>query len=286
MRRRILWLALCLIMIIAMLPTAFADGSEDNRRVFDEDDILSDSEEAKLQEHIDKIKEKYNSDTVIRVMNMSITEESFQSFCMDYYNTESRGSHKFGDDGLMIILNMCADDDGRDYVICGVAPEGQQPILDEYFAEIAEEKGFLRNLQNSAWFDAFDTVLNLSEDFLEQAATGERFSKQNPYKEPKKPMSGTKFTILSIIEAGIALLIGKGYASGLRASMNTAIKRTEATEYIDKSSFNLARTSDMFMYSNVTRTPIPTETRSGGGGGSSFGGSSGGHSFSGHSGHF
>ena len=83
-----------------------------------------------------------------------------------------------------------------------------------------------------------------------------------------------------------ALLFGKGYAGKLRNSMNTAIKRTEATEYIDQSSFYLTRSQDMFMYSNTTRTAIPTETRSGGGGGSSIHTSSGGHSHSGGGGHF
>ncbi|MBP5489377.1 MAG: hypothetical protein J6Y10_02100, partial [Lachnospiraceae bacterium] len=93
------------------------------------------------------------------------------------------------------------------------------------------------------------------------------------------------FSVLAIIEALVGLLFGKGYASKLRASMNTAVIRTEATEYIDKSTFNLANSSDMFLYSNVTRTPIPTETRSGGGG-SSIHTSSGGHSHSGGGGRF
>ena len=82
----------------------------------------------------------------------------------------------------------------------------------------------------------------------------------------------------------MALLFGKGYAKKLRNSMNTAIKRTEATEYINQGSFNVTQASDMFLYSNVTRTPIPTETRSSGG--SSIHTSSGGHSHSGGGGHF
>ena len=117
---------------------------------------------------------------------------------------------------------------------------------------------------------------------LKQAKTGEPYSYSNPV--PKEPMTKKTFTVLAFIEALVGLLFGKGYASKLRASMNTAVTRTEATEYIDKSSFNLTNSSDMYLYSNVTRTPIPTETRSGGG--SSIHTSSGGHSHSGGGGRF
>ena len=145
-----------------------------------------------------------------------------------------------------------------------------------------DRTSFVTELKNGNYYEAFDVALDNVEKFLKQAATGEPYSYDN--KVPSEPMSKKTFTILSVIEFFVALLFGKGYASNLRASMNTAVKRTEATEYIDKSSFALTRSQDMFLYSNVTRTPIPTETRSGGG--SSIHTSSGGHSHSGGGGHF
>ena len=283
MKKRLWILIMCVVTMLMMTLPASAD-SMDDKRVFDEDDILTDAEEEELQKHIEAIREKYDSDTVIWVFNKeNIDEQMLIELCTSTYNAGSKGSYKFLDDGLMIALNMCDDEDGRDYCVFGVAPEGEDPVLGEYFVDIVEDKtNFLSNLKNQKWSSAFENVLDLSEEFLEQAKTGERFSKNNPY---KKNMSTTKFIILSAIEAGIALLFGKGYASKLRASMNTAIKRTEATEYINQSSFNVTNAQDIFMYSNVTRTPIPTETRSSGGGGG-FSSSSGGHSFSGKTGHF
>lgn len=285
MRKRF-WILLLFAVAMLAMTTLVSAGSADDKRVFEDDgeDILTDAEEEKLQNHIEEIKEKYDSDTVIWVFNKeNIDSNTLIQLCMDAYNSGVKGTYKFRDNGLIIALNMCNDEDGRDYCICGVALEGEDPVLGEYFADVVENKtSFLSNLGEQKWYSAFENVLNLSEEFLEQAKTGERFSKSNPY---KKNMSKKGFFVLSIIEAGIAFLFGKGYAKKLRSSMDTAIKRTEATEYINQGSFNVTQASDMFLYSNVTRTPIPTETRSGGGGGG-FSSSSGGHSFSGKTGHF
>lgn len=287
MKRRILGIILCLVAVLVLFTSSAAAVSEDDRRVFDQDNILSDSEEEKLQKHIEQIWEKYKSDTVILVVNIeNLPVESLPEYCKDFYLQGIKSRYEFLDYGLMIVLNMCDDADGRDYCICGVALEGEESVLGEYFADTVERvTDFQKCLGDGKWYDAFEEVINLSEEFLEQDKTGERFSESNPYKKKSKPMSGTKFTILSLLEVGAGLLFGKGYASKLRSDMNTAVKRTEATEYIDRNSFNITNAQDLFMYSNVTRTRIPTETRSGGGGGG-FHSSGGGHSFSGKTGHF
>ena len=287
MKKRFWILLICLVTaMMLMLSGAGADSSTDSKRVFDEDDVLSDDQEEKLEQRIKKIRQEYEFDIVIRVVNIeNLPYESLQTFTDDYYDTGIESKYRFGEDGLLIFLNMCNDEDGRDYWFNGC--EKGAVWFDTYFFDyMAEETGFISSLKAGDYYKAFDETLDIVEIFLEEATTGEApYSKDHPYKKPKQPMSGTKFTVLSIIEAIVAFFFGKGYASKLRSSMNTAIKRTEATEYINQSSFNVTRATDMFMYSNVTRTPIPTETRSGGGG-SSIHTSSGGHSHSGGGGHF
>lgn len=290
MRKRLWILLLCLTAVMMFALTgAYADeSSSDATRVFQEngEEILDDAQIEKLEARIKKIRQEYEFDVVIRIVNIeNLPYDSLMVYTDDYYDTGINSKYHFGNDGLLIFLNMCDDEDGRDYWFNG-CDKGSE-IFDKYFFEYMENNtGFLSNLKSGNYYKAFDETLDIVEIFLEQAETGEPYSYDNPYKKPKQPMSGKKFTILALIESGIALLFGKGYASKLRNSMNTAIKRTEATEYIDQSSFYLTRSQDMFMYSNTTRTAIPTETRSGGGGGSSIHTSSGGHSHSGGGGHF
>lgn len=285
MRKRIVLLLLCIVTAFVFLCPAMADGSVDDKRVFDEDDILDSSEEDKLQDRIEEIQKTYNFDVVILIVNKeNLPYDSLMAVTDDYYNNGITSKYAFKNDGLLIFLNMCNDEDGRDYWFNG-CDRGAE-IFDNYFFNyMRDNTGFLNKLKNANYYGAFDETLDYVEIFLKQAETGKPYSDSNPYKKPKEPMSGTKFTVLALIETGIAFLFGKGYANKLRASMNTAIKRTEATEYINQSSFNVSRAQDIFMYSNVTRTPIPTETRSGGGSGSSIH-SSGGHSHSGGGGHF
>ena len=254
MRRRHLLLALCLVLLLAFSAVASAAGSVDNTRVFDETDDLSDSQEEKLQERIEDIQDKYDFDVVIRIAYVEIPYESLEAFTDDYYDSGISSKYAFGDDGFLV-----------------------------FFDYIKDRTSFQTKLKNNDYYEALDIMLDNVEKFLKQAKTGEPYGYDNPV--PKEPMSKKTFSVLAIIEALVGLLFGKGYASKLRASMNTAVIRTEATEYIDKSTFNLANSSDMFLYSNVTRTPIPTETRSGGGG-SSIHTSSGGHSHSGGGGRF
>ena len=272
MKKRVLVILLCLITAVLMTSWVSADESDANCRVFDEANRLNDSDESKLQERIEAIREKYGMDVVIRIINMpDLAYESLEAYTDDYYNIGITGKYRFGQDGLLIFMNIVADDGSLDYWFNG-CDKGAE-IFDTYFIEYVKERtnfvSELRKHTNEDSYKALDIALDNVEKFLEQAATGEPYSHNNPV--PKEPMSKLKFVILSAIEAGIALLFGKGYASRLRASMNTAVKRTEATEYIDKDSFCLTNSSDMFLYSNVTRTPIPTETsRSSGGGGSSI----------------
>ena len=280
-----LWMLLVSLMLVMMvaLSGAFAEDA-DSRRVFDDVDALTDSEEQHLQSRIDELRQKYDFDFVIKIANIEgATEENLTVISDDFYDNGITSKYAFKNNGLIIFLNLWEEDRVCWFNGC----DDGAVIFDNYFRDYMRDKtDLVKYLKAHDWSKSFDEILDYAEIFVEHAQTDTPYGYNNPYEPPKKPMSGTKFTILSIIEAGIALLIGKGYASGLRASMNTAIKRTEATEYIDKSSFNLARTSDMFMYSNVTRTPIPTETRSGGGGGSSIHMSSGGHSHSGSGIHF
>ena len=286
MKKRVLVILLCLITAVLMTSWVSADESDANCRVFDEANRLNDSDEAKLQERIEAIREKYGMDVVIRIINMpDLAYESLEAYTDDYYNNGITGKYRFGQDGLLIFMNIVADDGSLDYWFNG-CDKGAE-IFDTYFIEYVKERtnfvSELRKHTNEDSYKALDIALDNVEKFLGQAETGEPYSDKNPV--PKEPMSKLKFVILSAIEAGIALLFGKGYASRLRASMNTAVKRTEATEYINKDSFCLTNSSDMFLYSNVTRTPIPTETsRSSGGGGSSIH-MSGGHYHSGGGGH-
>ena len=281
MKKRILLLVLaCLAVMLLMMTAAGADDPA-SKRVFDDEKILGDDEVQKLEDRIQGIREKYNFDIVIKTANIEgATEDMLRDISDDYYDSNINGPYHFGAKGFLIYLNLWEEDRVCWFNGC----DGGDVIFDTYFRDYMRDKTKLVTyLKNHDWYNAFSEILDYAEIFIEHAEHDEPYSYNNPYKQP---MSKKTFTFLSLIEAGIALLFGKGYASRLRSSMNTAIKRTEATEYINQDSFNVSNSQDLFMYSNVTRTPIPTETRSSSSGGSSIHTSSGGHSHSGSGIHF
>lgn len=281
MKRKLLLLICCMVLLGTMMCSgAFAAETE---RIFDEAGILSDSDIDELQNRIEKFRSENGIDVVIWTVNQeNLPYDMLMTYTDDWYD-DGILTKGFGEDGLLVFLNMCDDEDGRDYWINGC--ERGADLFDTYFFECVEDKSkFVSNLKSGDYSDAFLEVIELADKFAKQAETGEPYSESNPYKEKMGVLAAI---IAAVIEFFVSLGIGSGYAGSLASKMNNAVAKQDAREYIVMDKSNIENLGETFLYSNVTRTKIVTNTGTrSGGGGSSIHISSGGHSHSGGGGHF
>ena len=102
-------------------------------------------------------------------------------------------------------------------------------------------------------------VVELTEDFLAQAKTGKPYDIDNKVKTIKD------YLIYEGIALGASLVLALVIVLVMKASMNTAIKKTTSHEYVRSGSMNLTEKRDVYMYSNVSKVKVESNSSSSGG---------------------
>ncbi len=262
--KKLISLAFVIVTVLSISLSVFAETP----RVVDGADLISDSVAAELETKIAEIATTYNFDVVIVTEN-SIGDKTPTAYADDYfdYNGYGYGENR---DGMLLLVAM--DQRGwaistRGYGLTAFTDYGTDYIGEEVTASLANED----------YDTAFTDYVNLSEEFLAQAATGEPFDVNN-----EKTTSGDiLFTILII--ALFSALLATIVTMILKAQLKTANKQGLANQYVRNGSFKLTNQRDIFLFSNVIKTP---KAQNNGGGGTSSHTSSSGASHGGSSGRF
>ena len=214
-------------------------------RLVDDADILSDSEEAKLLEKLDRISESYGIDVAV-VTTFSLGDRTPQEFADDYYDYNG-----FSDDGFVMLLAMEERDrwfSGKGKGIEIFTDYGQDYLWDNVTPELKKGK----------YYEAFDEYANISEDFIKE------WEKGTPY-DNRHRVKGRLPMIWIPIAIGGGLLIGLIYAQSIKAQLTSVSMQHGADDYIRQNSFKLTVDRDTFLYRNVQREYIPPAEKSGGG---------------------
>ena len=243
--KKVLSFILVCILIALFSFTAFASKDV---LLIDEADVIPDSMEEELNEKLLKASEKLNYDLVF--LTVDYAGSDIQAFADDYYdyNGFGRGSQY---DGGIIVVSM--EDRSVWFSGCGS--------------------------KNSKFTES--KISNLIDDITPYLSDGDYKGAVNSYiKSVKNVLSPTKKIAISsiiglIIAAISALLVKKSY-SPVRFKSNAA-------DYLDDGSFAVKESYDRFLYNNVVRVKIQSESSSGGGGSHT---SSSGRSHVGGGGHF
>lgn len=241
-------------------------------RLVDEADILTDAEEAELLARLDAISEEYKNDVVI-VTNYSLDEKTAREYADDFFDYHGYG---FGPEsnGILLLLSM----EYRDWAI-STTGSGIKTFTDAGQNYMTEN--FLSYISDGNYLKGFQKFADLSEDFLEQARTGQPYDHGNM---PKDPLAWYWLPITLLISLFLAFSITKKMKSKLKS-----VRRQEAAhDYIRMNSFDLSDQRDLFLYRNVSSAIKPKDSGrgGGGGGGSSTHTSSSGTSHGGSSGKF
>lgn len=290
--KKYLSILLCAAFLLCLAPHAMAQSP----KIVDDADLLSSSEEEKLEEKAQQLVDKYEMDVVI-VTVWSLDGKSAQAYADDYFDYNGYG---IGPDysGVLFLLSM----EYRDWAIstCG---ETIYALTDYGIETLFEScKSYLGNDQYYYAFDRYLDELPTYFDAYENGSPIDGFhyndyddytiydpdnSGETVYYDPQPDAADVVKMVL------IALMIGIAAASVtlliMRMNMNTFRQQSNATTYLPSGAFHLTHNQDVFLYSRVTKTRRDTDSSGGSrrsGGGSSTHRSSSGRSHGGRSGKF
>ena len=242
--------------------TAFASGDESATSydtLVDLTENLTSDEINKLNSRIQEIKDDYDFDVTLFLIDEIMTYEEMLYY-FDWYEGVDVTR-----DGLIFAVNI----DEYERAQATSTRGSGIPIVTEDALDLIVDK-VVPILKDEDYYEAFDTYLDCTIEFLEAAENGEYY---------KKPISFSDILIFIIlIPLVIALLIALGIMHGiLIPQMKTAVIQTEAKNFIGKEGLNLTVNEDIYTHSTESRRyDPPSSSSSSGGTRSGSGGSRGG----------
>ena len=256
MKRRFISLAISLLVLTSSFLTVHALS----QRVHDEAGLMSYEEIAGLDTLAEEVSASTGLDLVILTVD-SLEGRSPSAYADDYYDRNG-----YDADGMLFMLAM----QERDWYIstCGKAIS----IFDDKDIDTLLNAG-LPWFSSGNYYEGFYEVLFEVEKLSEDHSAGQ--SRKPAPASPAAAVSGRMLLISAVIGAaisGIIILI-------MRSAMNTKRKQRSAADYLTPGSYHLRTRQDIFLYSNVTKTPRQQSSgsthgsssgRSHGGGGRKF----------------
>lgn len=237
-------------------------------RLVDDADILTEPEETKLLEKLDRISEEYGVDVCVLTIN-SLGDRSASLYAEDYFAYNGMGQNA-SHDGFILMLSM----EDRDFAFAthgtGIEIYTDYGWRDYMIPQIKPE------LSAGNYYEAFNEYADISEQFIQE------WQKGTPYDVNHRIKGKLSFGwVIGAIIGGA--VIGLIVAESIKSQLTSVSMQHGADDYIRTGSFKLTVKRDNFLYKNVTRTHIERSSGSGGGGshthshssGSSFGGGSG-----------
>jgi len=247
------FITLLLAIVYMLLPLTLVSASDEKIFVFDNADVLSDSQEADLAEKAEQISKKYDSDIVICFYNESDYD---MKLAESFYE---RGG--YNSDGIILAVGI----EEREYEFYGFGKYDRDDIDSYPMQEI--EDALISELKNNNYFEAADDFCDNCEKLFSEVRDGKEYEKS--------------FNVGAWIIGALAIgfIIAFFVTNHMKSQLNNVKWQTRAENYVVQNSMNVTESRDLFMYRNIIRTPRPKSN-------SSSGGSRGGSSRAGRSGRF
>lgn len=240
MKKRIYLTFATAVLTLMMGMSAFAAKDY----VIDDAGLITEEQEEKLQNKLEDINDKYDSDVVIVTVD-SLGGKSSEAFADDYYDYNGYGS-----DGILLLISM----EDRDWAI-STKGFGIKAFTDAGQGFLVKQ--FKPSLSNGDYYKAFDTYADWCDDYLQHAKDGKPYDVGNM---PKLPLS----KIWIAIAGAIGSLFGGGMVGSMKSQLKSVHRQSGASHY-STGSIDLNTQVDHFMYRKVDRTERAQSSGSGGG---------------------
>lgn len=238
---------------LTFLDDGSEDGepAEDNLLVWDEAELLNETEVAQLNSKLESISKKYKAE--IRVVTLSSMDGGDIDEFLEYLYDESGFGYGENHDGVLLVVCM----DPREYRILSNGFAGEAITSGDIDA-IGET--FKSDLSDGNYADAFDTFADKCEYYLDGHINGFPFN------------TGKNLLIC----AGIGLVVALIVTGIWKGQLKSVRKKSAANAYVKAGTMQITQSGDFFMYRNVTKTQKQSSSSSGSSGSSR---STGGGSF-------
>ena len=227
------------------------EPAEDNLLVWDEAELLNETEVAQLNSKLESISKKYKAE--IRVVTLSSMDGGDIDEFLEYLYDESGFGYGENHDGVLLVVCM----DPREYRILSNGFAGEAITSGDIDA-IGE--AFKSDLSDGNYADAFDTFADKCEYYLDGHINGFPFN------------TGKNLLIC----AGIGLVVALIVTGIWKGQLKSVRKQSAANAYVKAGTMQITQSGDFFMYRNVTKTQKQSSSSSGSSGSSR---STGGGSF-------
>ena len=214
--------------------------------VVDMADLLTEEQENALRVRLAQISDQHSCDVVVVTAN-DIGGKSPMDFADDYFDYNG-----YRENGILLLVSM-AD---RDWWV-STTGTGIRAVTDDALEKIEDDA--VSQLSSGNYYKAFKTYADLCDEFLTDAENGE------PYTKPKQPL--LSMGISGVIAAAVGLITGGIGTGSMKSKLKSVHQKSNASDYMKKDSLNIMYANETFLYSNVSKTAIETDSRSGGGGG-------------------
>lgn len=237
MKKKILYLLFSVSILFTLFLPA---GASEYLPLYDEADLLSDSEESALAAKLEDIGRQNQMEVVVAAVETT-GGYSAMEYADDFYDYNGYG---YGEtrDGLILIVVM----DTSDWWIstCGEAIAVFSDAGIEYIGE-----QIVPYMSAGDFYGAFDEFADQCSTFMAQARTGDPYDNHNLPEEPFR--AGTALLVSVVIGFLIALI----YTGRLKAQLKTVRPQNRAADYVKSGSMNVTESRDIFLYRNVQRIP-------------------------------
>lgn len=264
--KRIISLIFALLMIASFCSVASAE----KQRVFDNAELLSESERQNLEQQISDAMAKLNNEYEIAIVTLDYTrsydDEQFAEEAIEIYEEKGFG---IGTDksGVMLLLDLSGGEGNRHI---NVLTHGKgKTALDDDMIDFIIDK-MLPYFVSGDVMQGFEKYVSLTTQYItEYNANGKATT-------PPKSFSYYFMTILITVGGGLALAL---IVTGIfKAQLKSVAFKTTANDYVKQGSMKVRRAHDSILYRNVSRTSRSSDNDGSGGhsnssSNSSYGGS-------------
>ena len=205
--------------------------------------FLTREQSREIEDMLGRLRDTYAADTAV-VTVKSLGALSAEQYADDYYDNNGFG---IGSDSSGILLLISEEPRRYHITTCGKCFDIFSGRAIDYMCERVEAR-----LRNDDYYGACTEFAGICAEVLGGYAEGREF------KPPKS--IGVLFALLAA-----ALILAVIITAAARSTMNNAKRQTHADRYAEGGGIKLSDSRDIFLYSSVTRTPIPKQTGGSGG---------------------
>lgn len=236
-KKRSLYLSVLFFTLLILLPIQVKAAVP---RVLDQADLLTEEEEHKLQEKLDRISKKQKADVIVITIDR-LNGSSAQSYADQLYSENGYGYGK-DKNGILFLLSM----EHRDFAF-STTGFGVTAFTDVGLQKISEELS--SKLKQGKYYDSFLEYADLSEEFLKQAHKGTPYGNTNLSKKTVSP--------LWIPGSFLIGFLGTLFVALLKKSALKSVKfNVSAWQYIEEGSLKLIQRDDRFINKTVSTRKI------------------------------